>query len=137
MTGDPAGAVPCAGGIVLDSRGRLLVVQRRTPPSAGLWSIPGGRCLPGEPAEAACVREVAEETGIVVTVLRLAGSVVLDAPGGGSYLVKDFVCAAVSGEPVAGDDARQARWVSRAELEALPTTPGLLEALASWGALPD
>src|SRR5579859_374033 len=55
---------PCAGGIVHDGDGRLLVVRRGRPPSAGRWSVPGGRCRPGEPAADACVREVAEETGL-------------------------------------------------------------------------
>jgi len=80
----------CAGGIVLDDQRRLLVIQRAHAPSAGLWSIPGGRCLAGEDTASACVREVAEETGLQVAVTRLAGQVELDAPAG-TYLVDDYV----------------------------------------------
>jgi 8-oxo-dGTP diphosphatase len=112
------------------------VIQRRNPPSAGQWSIPGGRCLPGEPAADACVREVAEETGLEVVVIRLAGRVELDAPGGGIYDVDDFVCERRGGDLRAGDDAAAARWVSLAEFTALPTPPGLYDALSGWGVLP-
>src|SRR5690349_16445083 len=56
----------CAGGIVHDAAGRVLLIRRGQEPSAGKWSIPGGRCLPGESAATACIREVAEETGVLV-----------------------------------------------------------------------
>ena len=126
---------PCAGGIVLDA-GRLLVIRRGREPSAGTWSIPGGRCEPGEAPRDACVREVAEETGLLVEVLRSAGHVIRDGPGGVRYDIEDFLCAMRGGTLLAGDDATDARWVTRAELAALDTAPGLVEALASWGLLP-
>jgi 8-oxo-dGTP diphosphatase len=127
---------PCAGGIVLDDAGRLLLIQRATPPAAGRWSIPGGRCHPGESTAAACVREVAEETGLVVRVVRRAGRVMRAGPGGVDYDIEDFVCSVHGGQLRAGDDAAEARWVSRAELASLDLVPGLLDALASWDALP-
>jgi ADP-ribose pyrophosphatase YjhB (NUDIX family) len=127
---------PCAGGIVHDAAGRLLLVRRGTAPAAGSWSVPGGRCLPGESPAAACVREVAEETGLVVEVVRLAGTVERAAPDGGTFVIDDFVCRVVGGALVAGDDATDARWVTTAELAELAVVPGLLEALAEWDALP-
>lgn len=127
---------PCAGGIVFDEASRLLVIRRGQAPSRGLWSVPGGRCLPGEEASAACVREVAEETGLVVRVLRPAGRIELAAPGGGSYDVEDFVCEPVGGQLRAGDDATDARWVTRAQLAELELAPGLFATLAEWGLLP-
>ena len=36
----------------------------------GLWEFPGGKRRAGESLEAACVREVREETGLQVRVLR-------------------------------------------------------------------
>src|SRR4051812_1006384 len=134
------GVVPdrqlCAGGIVHDAAGRVLLVRRGKAPSAGSWSVPGGRCLPGESAADACVREVAEETGMTVEVIRLAGTVERAAPDGGVYVIDDFTCRVVGGELAAGEDATDARWVSRAELAGLPLVPGLLDALAEWNALP-
>jgi 8-oxo-dGTP diphosphatase len=129
--------IPCAGGIVFDSSRRLLLIQRGRPPGAGLWSIPGGRCRPGEPAADACVRELLEETGLRVAVTHDAGRVLREAPGGGRYVIDDFVCRLIGGTLAAGDDADDARWVTRAQLQTVPLVEGLYEALSAWSALPD
>jgi ADP-ribose pyrophosphatase YjhB (NUDIX family) len=121
---------------VHDAQGRLLLIRRGRAPSAGAWSVPGGRCQAGEPPAVACVREVAEETGLQVQVVRFAGRVERLAPDGSIYVIDDFVCRWLAGEPVAGDDAREVRWVTQAELAALPLAPGLFAALAEWGLLP-
>ncbi len=125
----------CAGGVVFDDRGRLLVIRRGHAPAKGSWSLPGGRCRPGETAEAACVREVAEETGLEVLVLRVAGRVQRAGPRVG-YDITDFVCAVVGGELAAGDDAAEARWVTHAQLASLELTPELLVTLTGWDLLP-
>lgn len=134
------GAVPCAGGLVFDDAGRLLLIQRGTPPSRGAWSVPGGRLEPGESAAEACAREVAEETGLDVEVLHLAGRVHRDGPGGVVYAIDDFVCRPVGGTLHAATDAADARWVDAAGYAALDTAgrlaPRLTEALEAWGALP-
>lgn len=127
---------PCAGGIVLDGAGRLLVIRRGTPPGLGRWSIPGGRCQPGESAREACVREIAEETGLQVRIERHAGQVLRPGTEGVVYQIDDYVCSLVGGTLQAGDDAAQARWVTRADLVGLDLVPGLLEALTEWDALP-
>jgi 8-oxo-dGTP diphosphatase len=127
---------PCAGGIVHDATGRVLLVRRGRAPSAGSWSVPGGRCLPGESSADACVRELAEETGLAVEVVRFVGTVERPAPDGSIYVIDDFACRVVGGVVSAGDDATDARWVSRAELAELQLVPGLVEALDGWGVLP-
>jgi 8-oxo-dGTP diphosphatase len=127
---------PCAGAIVLDDAGRLLLVRRARPPAQGSWSIPGGRCHPGESAADACVREAAEETGLSVQVRRFAGHVERDGPEGRRYDIDDFVCTVVGGSLRAGDDAAEVRWVSRSELAELVLVPGLIDALTQWHALP-
>jgi 8-oxo-dGTP diphosphatase len=128
--------IPAVGGIVFDERRRLLLILRSTPPSASTWSVPGGRCEPDESLEAACVREVAEETGLAVEVIRWAGRVHRPAPGGGEYVIDDFLCRVVGGALRAGDDAADAGWFDLAGMTGLPLAPGLFEALADWGLLP-
>jgi 8-oxo-dGTP diphosphatase len=127
---------PCAGGIVLDDAGRILLIERGQPPSAGTWSVPGGRCEPGEPAPQTCVREVAEETGLEVEIVRWVGRVERAAPGGAVYVIDDYLCRARGGVLRAGDDAADVRWVSRADLDDLPLAPGLFDALEAWSVLP-
>lgn len=124
---------------MFDDDRRLLVIRRGHAPSAGLWSIPGGRAWTGEESHDTCVREAREETGLDVEVVRFAGRVELAAPSG-VYVVDDFVCRPVGGALAAGDDAVDARWVTRAELESLDAagalSPGLCDALGRWDALP-
>lgn len=128
---------PCAGGIVFDAQRRLLLIKRAHAPAAGTWSLPGGRCLTGEPAEHACVREVAEETGLTVRVLRSAGSITRDGLDGIVYAIEDFVCEATGGRLCAGDDADDVRWATRADLQRIDLAPGLLTVLDEWQLLPD
>jgi 8-oxo-dGTP diphosphatase len=134
---DPVVSQRCAAAIVFDPQRRLLMVRRRNAPSAGLWSIPGGRCLDGEPTRECCIREVAEETSMVVVPTRLVGRIRLPGIAPISYDVDDFVCLLIGGVLRAGDDASDARWVDRAELDRLPTTPGLVQTLGGWGCLPE
>jgi 8-oxo-dGTP diphosphatase len=132
--------IPCVGGVVHDERGRLLVVRRGHEPGRGRWSVPGGRMEQGESDEVAVLREVAEETGLEAEVLRHVGSVRRPAPGGGTFEIRDYLLRPRQvpvPAPVPGDDADEARWVTRAELESLPLVEGLLDALTDWAVLPD
>lgn len=66
----PAKLSPAAYAIVRNDREQFLLVRRA---DDGYWELPGGRIEVGESASAAAVREVAEETGITITVTGLAG----------------------------------------------------------------
>ncbi len=46
-----------------DGRWQVLLVERKNPPFAGQWAIPGGFVEPHEPLEEAARRELWEETG--------------------------------------------------------------------------
>lgn len=126
-----------AGAIVFDA-GRILLVQRGRPPAVGLWSIPGGHVEADESPADAAVRETSEETGLVVRVLQHVGTVTREASDVDEFVIDDFLCELVEpGEPVAADDALAARFVPVGELSRIDLVPGLLEALVTWGLLPD
>ena len=131
----PRAVIPCVGAIVRDEEGRLLLIRRAHAPSAGLWSLPGGRVEPGESAQDAVVREVAEETGLEVEIVREIGAIDIPTGTGEVYAVRDFDCRVIGGTLTAGDDADEARWVSIADLPTLDTSPGLIDVLTEWGVL--
>jgi 8-oxo-dGTP diphosphatase len=66
-----------AYGVCLDGRGHVLLVRARAAVSvnAGWWVLPGGGVEHGEHPERTVVRELAEETGLRVEVVRLRGVV--------------------------------------------------------------
>ena len=123
--------VPCVGALAYDADGRLLLVQRANEPGQGLWSLPGGRVEPGEDDAGALVREMAEETGLIVQPGDLIGRV-----SRGGYDIADYRCRVIGGSLRAGDDALAARWCDAAALERLPLVPELLTTLREWAALP-
>jgi 8-oxo-dGTP diphosphatase len=127
--------IPCVGAVIKDGRGRLLLIKRGHAPGAGLWSLPGGRIEPGETDAEALVREMREETGLVIEAGQLIGTVRRPAQDGGILDIRDYAATVTGGTLRAGDDAADARWVAPGELETLPITEGLMEALTSWGVL--
>jgi 8-oxo-dGTP diphosphatase len=129
--------VPCAGAVVRDPTGRLLLVRRGREPGRGRWSLPGGRVEYGETVADAAVREVREETGLYVVAGPLVGRVERPGPGGVTYVIDDIACTVCGGQLRAGDDADDVRWVGGTELALLPLTEGLLDSLTEWKVAPE
>jgi len=116
--------VPTVGVICL--RGdQVLLIKRGTPPRLGQWSLPGGRLERGETTVVAALRELAEETGVQAQLLGLVDVVdgLFTSRTTGEttrhYVMIDYAARWVSGEPVAGDDAAEARFVSLDEALAM------------------
>jgi ADP-ribose pyrophosphatase YjhB (NUDIX family) len=113
------------GAVVLaeaQDRTWVLLIQRGSPPSEGIWSIPGGRVELGEGLVEAVAREVAEETGVAVEVgplVEVAEMVTRDGHGRMEYhyVLMYYLCHAALSPPWAGDDALAVRWAALEELE--------------------
>lgn len=92
-------------GIVVDDAGRVLVTQRR---DNGRWEPPGGVLEIEEGPEEGAVREVLEETGLVVAVERLTG---VYKNTSRNIIALVFRCHPLSGEVHPTDEARTAVWL--------------------------
>ena len=111
--------VPAVGVVCL--RGdEVLLIRRGTPPRLGEWSLPGGRIEGGERAIDAALRELREETGVEAQITGLIDVVDgLFPEAGRHYVLIDYAARWLSGEPVAGDDALEARFVPVDQIDAL------------------
>jgi ADP-ribose pyrophosphatase len=110
-----------AVGAIVVHEERILLVQRRNPPSALYWAIPGGRQRLGETMQAAAEREILDETGIIIRAaepIYTTEYIERDAQGHlrFHYTIVDLAADYLDGIPKAADDALRADWVAWAEL---------------------
>jgi 8-oxo-dGTP pyrophosphatase MutT (NUDIX family) len=121
--------MPSVTGIVRDGSGRVLLVQQR---DDGRWSTPGGAIEPQETPADAVVREVWEETGLLVVPERIIAiyggpAFLVHYPNGDEteYVSTIFSCVVRSGALVQeSDETLAVRYWSADEMRSLT--------LASW-----
>lgn len=111
----PERPVVGVGGVIID-RGRAVLIRRGTEPLLGQWSIPGGTLEIGETLQEGVARELLEETGLEVRVLDLIevfDRIYRENGSGGPadskkprfhYVIADYLCERIGGEPRAGSD---------------------------------
>jgi ADP-ribose pyrophosphatase YjhB (NUDIX family) len=125
---------PIIGVLAVVMRGeRVLVVRRANRPMAGRWGFPGGVLELGETVAEGAMRELREETGVTAEaagVLTVIDTIDRDDQGRVRY---HYTLVAVrgawrAGEGMAGDDADEVAWLTRAEIveRSLPVAPALL-----------
>jgi ADP-ribose pyrophosphatase YjhB (NUDIX family) len=114
----------CVGAIVVLD-GQLLLVQRANEPSAGEWSVPGGRVEPGETLAEAVVRELGEETGLEGVCGPLVGWVErIDERH--HFVILDFEVTVLGDDAGARRRRRRRAWVPLEDVaEWLPSTDSL------------
>jgi mutator protein MutT len=115
------------GGVVIHNE-RALLIRRGSAPLEGEWSIPGGMLEIGETIFEGVQRELLEETAIEVKVLDLIEvfeRVTRDDEGRLKYhfVILDYLCEAVRGDPLAGSDVTDVAWAHEAELNEYSLTP--------------
>lgn len=116
-------------GAAIVRHGTVLAARRTRPvEAAGRWELPGGKVYPGESPETALVREIREELGCRVAFETwLAG----EQPIRAGYVLRAARCRLEMGEPRAGSDHDELRWLAPEGLDDLdwlePDRPFLAE----------
>jgi 8-oxo-dGTP diphosphatase len=115
------------GGVIVD-RGRTVLIRRGAEPLLGEWSIPGGMLEIGETLEQGVIRELEEETGLEVRVLELielfdriypedsATGAEQEKKPRFHFVIADYLCELVGGEPRAGSDVTDLAFAREEEL---------------------
>ena len=109
------------GAVIVNERGRVVLIKRRFDPLAGRWSLPGGAVELGETLEASVAREMLEETGLDVDVgpvIEVFDRITVDDDRRVRYhyVLVDYLCWPVGGELRAGGDVDDAVLVDPADL---------------------
>lgn len=113
----------------------VLLVRRARAPAKGRFTLPGGRVELGEPLSRALIREVAEETGLSIEIVALAGwrEILPDAAAGqtGHFVILPFAARWTGGDIVLNDELDDARWLAPGEIGDLNVTDGLQDIVES------
>jgi mutator protein MutT len=109
------------GAVIIDE-GKILLEKRKSAPGRGKWSIPGGLVELGENIEKAVIREVQEETGLVVaepSLVDVVDHVQMDEKGKVKYhfVIVDYHIKVKTGVLKAASDAEDLKWVPLGEVE--------------------
>lgn len=95
---------------------RVLLIEKKRGPGAGLYNAPGGKIEPGETPQESAIRETREETGISVHALGKCGELRFVFGDDPFSFVHVFRATGFEGPPRETDEARP-EWFDR---DALP-----------------
>jgi 8-oxo-dGTP diphosphatase len=99
--------VPTVDCVILLPDERIVLVERKNPPHG--WALPGGFVDAGESPSQAAVREAREETGLEVRLEEQFFTYGDPGRDPRMHTISIVFIGRAEGEPVGGDDARQAR----------------------------
>jgi ADP-ribose pyrophosphatase YjhB (NUDIX family) len=115
--------IGCSATVFDPARRRALLIRRA---DNGRWAVPGGYMEPGEGMAEACAREVWEETGLRVRIVRLVSvytnpHLLLEYEDGNRWqlVVLHFEAASIGGELAIGDETTELGYFAREEIDGL------------------
>ncbi|MFC2136173.1 NUDIX hydrolase [Bacteroidota bacterium] len=98
---------------IIEHKGKILIGKRAVTDDffSEIWHTPGGGVEEGETFEEALHREIMEETGLKIKIVKLLGDNIIM----GIYWVKWFLCKPLTLELNIGSDLQEAKWVEKSK----------------------
>lgn len=119
---------------LIEFEGSVLLVRRNTQPWLGSWYLPAGYVEADEDPSLAAVREVREETGLVVQPDSLFGSYYFDDDPRGNGLLLVYNCQIIEGGIELNSEVISAGFFHAISLPKLLTGAGHDRAIKEWAA---
>ena len=110
-----------AAAIIIKEPELILLVKRLTIPFSGYWALPGGKQDPGETIEQTIIREVKEETGFNIKIIKKIGE--YREKGNHNNVEYDYSPTCFLAEIIGGeldppaDEIEEVRWFTVKELK--------------------
>jgi 8-oxo-dGTP diphosphatase len=121
---------------VRDEANRILLGKRNKEPLRGSWVIPGGKIHAFESIAEAAVRELREETGLIVEAGEHFNVYEIINPPHEHRIVIYSWGRVLRGEPKASDDISELKFFELDELGDVPVTPLVRRVLMDAGFIP-
>lgn len=124
-------------GIIRRKDGKILVLKRsnKDDHKPGVWETVGGGMDKEESPQEALVREISEETGLVVGIDSPFNVFTFKKDTGEFKVGITFLCEYVSGEVKLSDEHSEYRWIDPREFAQLESVPSLHEEIARYTVL--
>lgn len=108
--------------IIINNENKILIAKRKVSLKyGGLWEFPGGKVEKGEAYEDTAIRELKEEMGIDIQILKYFGETISDQQDKSIKLI-GFKCIVINGD-ITLTDHDEYKWVSKDELTNYELTP--------------
>ncbi len=121
--------------IAVFREGKVLLASRAEAPYERMFTLPGGLVETGETVEAAALRDLREETGVLARLVgfnQIFQHIARDDAGQFErhYVILSFVGRWLAGEASPGPEAAETVWRTPGDYGGLSLTPGLVHIVA-------
>ena len=114
---NPLPVVVCA---VKYGKGKILIAKRNLAPGKNRWALPGGFVESEETPEAACLRELKEETGLRGKIKRLIGVYVQRTRYYGPLLIIGYEVSISKNSLSLNNELKEAEFFSKKDMPFIP-----------------
>jgi 8-oxo-dGTP diphosphatase len=101
--------------IIIENRGKIVLIKRNSEPFKGFFALPGGKVGNEETVENAAIREAEEETSLKVKLKEILGvysDPKRDIRGNVRFIATVFIAEPIKGKVKASSDAKEAFWIN-------------------------